>query len=110
MQLFDSIDFSFNNDIKDIYHHLNTNLKNFRFDHIASGLQSFTEKLLVKWITNSMTEFKAENLVYSGGISMNVKANLAISKIPEIKKFSTSIFFNSLKNTVSHLGQKYISS
>ena len=87
MQLFDSIDFSFNNDIKDIYHHLNTNLKNFRFDHIASGLQSFTEKLLVKWITNSMTEFKAENLVYSGGISMNVKANLAISKIPEIKKF-----------------------
>ena len=87
MQSLDKIDFSFNDDIKDIYHYLNSSLKNFRFDHIASGLQSFTEKLLVDWITNSMKEFEADNLVYSGGISMNVKANLAISKIPEIKKF-----------------------
>jgi len=87
IQSLDNLEFSFNNDIKDIYHYLNTNLKNFRFDHIASGLQSFTEKLLVNWITNSMKEFKTDNLVYSGGISMNVKANLAISKIPQIKKF-----------------------
>tara|TARA_B110001454_G_scaffold44824_1_gene43837 strand:+ start:5165 stop:6949 length:1785 start_codon:yes stop_codon:yes gene_type:complete len=87
IQSLDNLDFSFNNDIKDIYHYLNTNLKNFRFDHIASGLQSFTEKLLVNWITNSMKEFKTDNLVYSGGISMNVKANLAISKIRQIKKF-----------------------
>ena len=87
MQSLDNLDFSFNNDIKDIYHYLNSNLKNFRFDHIASGLQSFTEKLLVDWITNSMKEFETDNLVYSGGISMNVKANLAISKISQIKKF-----------------------
>ena len=87
MQSLDNLEFSFNDNIKDIYHYLNSNLKNFRFDHIASGLQSFTEKLLVDWITNSMKEFETDNLVYSGGISMNVKANLAISKIPQIKKF-----------------------
>ncbi len=86
MQSLNYLDFSFNSNIKDIYHYLNTNLKNFRFDHIASGLQSFTEKILVEWIGNSMKEFNAKNLVYSGGISMNVKANLAISKIPKIEK------------------------
>ena len=87
MQSIKNLDFSFNSSIKDIYHYLNTNLKNFRFDHIASGLQSFTDKLLVEWIGNAMKEFNTKNLVYSGGISMNVKSNLAISKIPEIEKF-----------------------
>ena len=87
MQSIKNLDFSFNSSIKDIYHYLNTNLKNFRFDHIASGLQSFTDKLLVEWIGNAMKEFNTKNLVYSGGISMNVKSNLAISKISEIEKF-----------------------
>ena len=87
MQSIKNLDFSFNSNIKDIYHYLNTNLKNFRFDHIASGLQSFTDKLLVEWIGNAMKEFNTKNLVYSGGISMNVKSNLAISQIPEVKKF-----------------------
>ena len=87
MQSIKNLDFSFNSSIKDIYHYLNTNLKNFRFDHIASGLQSFTDKLLVEWIGNAMKEFNTKNLVYSGGISMNVKSNLAISQIPELKKF-----------------------
>ena len=87
MQSIKNLDFSFNSSIKDIYHYLNTNLKNFRFDHIASGLQSFTDKLLVEWIGNAMKEFNTKNLVYSGGISMNVKSNLAISKTPEIEKF-----------------------
>lgn len=86
MQSLDKLEFSFNQNIKDIYHHLRENLKNFRFDHIASGLQSFTEKILVKWIQNAMKEFDSKNLVYSGGVSMNVKANLVISKIPEIEK------------------------
>ena len=87
MQSIKNLDFSFYSSIKDIYLYLNTNLKNFRFDHIASGLQSFTDKLLVEWIGNAMKEFNTKNLVYSGGISMNVKSNLAISKIPEIEKF-----------------------
>ena len=81
------LEFSFNKDIPDIYNHLKNNLKNFRFDHIAAGLQSFTEKILVKWISNACVYYNAKSLVFSGGISMNVKANLNISEIPNIEKF-----------------------
>ena len=62
-------------------------MKNFRFAQIASGLQSFTEKLLTKWFSNMVEEYDSSSVVYSGGISMNVKANLMISKIPQIKNF-----------------------
>jgi len=81
------LEFSFNKDIPDIYDHLKNNLKNFRFDHIAAGLQSFTEKILVKWIANACVDYNAKSLVFSGGVSMNVKANLNISKIPNVEKF-----------------------
>ena len=87
MQSLDGLDFSFNSDIKNIYYHLNEKLKNYRFDHVASGLQSFTEKILVKWFSNAATEYNSKVVVYSGGISMNVKANLLISKIPQIERF-----------------------
>ena len=81
------LEFSFNKDIPDIYDHLKNNLKNFRFDHIAAGLQSFTEKILVKWISNACVSYNTKSLVFSGGVSMNVKANLNISEIPSIEKF-----------------------
>ena len=87
MQSINDIEFSFNSEIKDIFHYLEENLRNFRFDQIASGLQSFTEQLLTTWFSNMSTKFNASSIVYSGGISMNVKANLVISKIPQIKKF-----------------------
>lgn len=87
IQSLDGLEFSFNSNIKDIFHYLEENLKNFRFDQIASGLQSFTEKILVKWFSNMTKEYNSSSVVYSGGISMNVKANLSISKIPEIKNF-----------------------
>tara|TARA_B100001142_G_C14342885_1_gene658704 strand:+ start:1160 stop:2941 length:1782 start_codon:yes stop_codon:yes gene_type:complete len=87
MQSINELEFSFNSNIKDIFYHLDENLKNFRFDQIASGLQSFTEKLLTKWFSNMVEEYDSSSVVYSGGISMNVKANLMISKIPQIKNF-----------------------
>ena len=81
------LEFSFNKTIPDIYDYLKNNLKNYRFDHIASGLQSFTEKILTNWFSNVVKEYDSSSVVYSGGISMNVKANKVISEIPEIKKF-----------------------
>ena len=87
MQSINELEFPFNSNIKDIFYHLDENLKNFRFDQIASGLQAFTEKLLTKWFSNMVEEYDSSSVVYSGGISMNVKANLMISKIPQIKNF-----------------------
>ncbi len=82
----DDIDFTFNKEIPDIYNHLKNNLKNFRFDHIAAGLQSFTEKILVEWFRNAIKRFNATSVVFAGGVSMNVKANMKISEISGINK------------------------
>ena len=90
MQTIDGTDFKFDPEIKNIYDHLETKLKNFRFDHIAAGLQSFTEDLLIKWIENSLKEFGGDVVVLSGGVSMNIKANQKIWQIPNITKFFVS--------------------
>ena len=90
MQVVDGTDFKFNKKIKNIYDHLEENLEQFRFDHIAAGLQAFTEDLLVDWISNSLNEFSGNSVVFSGGISMNIKANHKISQISNISKFFVS--------------------
>ena len=83
----DGLEFIFNKDVLDIYDYLKNNLKNFRFDHIAAGLQSFTEKILVNWFSSAISKYNANSVVFSGGVSMNVKANMKISQIPKIEKF-----------------------
>jgi len=87
MLTLDELTFNFNKNIQDIFDYLSNNLQNFRFDHIAAGIQSFTEKILVDWISNALSKYDSKNLVFSGGLSMNVKANMKISKIPQIEKF-----------------------
>tara|TARA_B100001540_G_scaffold298082_1_gene301321 strand:+ start:4482 stop:6272 length:1791 start_codon:yes stop_codon:yes gene_type:complete len=83
----DGIEFRFNKNIPDIFNFLENNLNKFRFDHIAAGLQKFTEKILVNWFTNLVEEYKSSSVVFSGGVSMNVKANMLISNIPKIERF-----------------------
>ena len=83
----EGLEFIFNKKVLDIYDYLKNNLKNFRFDHIAAGLQSFTEKILVNWFSNAISRYNAKSVVFSGGVSMNVKANMKISQIPKIEKF-----------------------
>jgi len=83
----DGLEFIFNKEVLDIYDYLKNNLRNFRFDHIAAGLQSFTEKILVNWFSNAISRYNTKSVVFSGGISMNVKANMKISQIPKIEKF-----------------------
>ena len=87
MLTLDGIEFHFNKDIVDIFDFLEKNLNTFRFDHIASGLQKFTEKILVSWFTNLVDEYDSQSVVFSGGVSMNVKANMLISEITKIKNF-----------------------
>ncbi len=87
MQKFDGKNFSFNKNINNIFEYLKENLSTFRFDHISAGIQSFTEKILENFFKSIVKEFNSNCVVFSGGLSMNVKANLKISQIPEIKKF-----------------------
>jgi carbamoyltransferase len=63
---------------RDSYFHFKERLKASRFDGIAGGLQRFTEETLVEWIGGWMQKTGLTRVAYSGGVSMNVKANLAI--------------------------------
>ena len=87
MQKLDGINFRWNKKVKNIFFFIEKNFDKFRFDHIASGLQKFTENLLVTWFERLVKKYNSNVVVFSGGTSMNVKVNMLISKIKKIKKF-----------------------
>ena len=41
----------------------------------------------MNWFSNAISRYNTKSVVFSGGISMNVKANMKISQIPKIEKF-----------------------
>ena len=63
------------------YNFLKTRLENHRFDWIAGGIQQLTEELLKKWVTNAVRKTGCKRIVCSGGVFMNVKANMQISEL-----------------------------
>ncbi len=62
-------------------------LKRVRFDNIAGGLQLFTEDLLVRWVRAAIEATGVRKVLAAGGVFMNVKANKAISELPELEYF-----------------------
>ena len=86
MQKLDGINFRWNKKVKNIFFFIEKNFDKFRFDHIASGLQKFTENLLVTWFERLVKKYNSNVVVFSGGTSMNVKVNM-LSKNQKIKKF-----------------------
>lgn len=59
-------------------------LSSQRFDLVAAGVQAFLEQILVRWITSAIRETGISRVACSGGVFMNVKANLALLEIPEL--------------------------
>ena len=57
---------------------LRTRLAGLRFDVIAAGAQRFMEEFLTAWVTRAVRETGIQRVACSGGVFMNVKANLAI--------------------------------
>ena len=71
--------------IPDLYFYIKELLDGKRFDAISGALQDYTEKLINKWIKNILKKHKFENISLAGGVAMNVKNNLIISKQNKIK-------------------------
>jgi len=69
----------------DLYFHIKKLLDGNRFDTIAGGLQSYTEKLINKWLKNLKTKYKIQNICLAGGVAMNVKNNLKIKLLNKFK-------------------------
>lgn len=62
-------------------------LRKDRFDNIAAGLQAFCEEIVLRWIKGNVRKYGIKNVMGSGGVFMNVKMNMLISKLPEIDYF-----------------------
>lgn len=68
----------------EIYFSLKERLKAFRFDEIAAGVQNWSEDISVEWVRNCISATEIRDIVYSGGVSMNVKINKRIMEMPEV--------------------------
>jgi carbamoyltransferase len=69
------------------YEDLRESLEGYRFDHIAGATQKLTEEVLTQWVRNVILETGLRRVVFSGGVAMNVKANMFIGALPEVDEF-----------------------
>lgn len=57
-----------------------------RFDWIAGAAQRIVEELLTEWVKVAIKRYKIQTIACGGGVFMNVKANLKISELEEVKE------------------------
>jgi len=67
------------------YYYLKDVFERVRFDNIAGAVQKFTEDMLIKWVKSIIKKTKIRDLVCGGGVFMNVKANMLIQNLPEVR-------------------------
>jgi len=77
---FEILDFSEENFVSkkpliDNYFDLRDRLEGFRFDNIAAALQNWSSLVTIKWITYWLKRMDKKGIAFSGGLSMNIKAN-----------------------------------
>ena len=70
----------------DYYFWFKKKLDGMRFDQVAFGLQKYTEEIVKKWFDNCIEKLKISKVVFSGGVSMNVKANGQLLNLKRLKK------------------------
>ena len=78
--------FVWNIEPTDSYFWFKEKLEGYRFDSIAWGLQKWVEELLETWTLNCMKKYNTYNVIYSGGVAMNIKAMGKLAEIKKLKK------------------------
>ncbi|MGB8275999.1 MAG: carbamoyltransferase C-terminal domain-containing protein [Alphaproteobacteria bacterium] len=68
-----------------VYEYLENSFRRVRFDVVAAATQKFTEEMMVKWAQACVRKTGIGDLVCGGGVFMNVKANMAIAALPEVR-------------------------
>ena len=77
----DGLGFKYKKEIKDHFFYFKNLLEGERFDAIAYGIQKRSEELLVEWISNGIKETGIRNIVMSGGVAQNIKANKKLTEL-----------------------------
>jgi carbamoyltransferase len=70
---------------KDLFGYLAEGWRDHRFDNIAGAVQAYTERIATKLVSNIARLTGISRFVISGGVSMNVKMNKAISELKEVE-------------------------
>lgn len=82
----------------------------YRFDVISAALQEFTEELVCELVSRCIRKYGINTIGLSGGIFMNVKANMLIAELPQVKKVFVFPSCGDESNTiglVNYLNYKY---
>jgi len=82
----DDLQFHTPNSTRVVYFYLEDHLKGQRFDWIAGAAQKLVEEVVTQWVAKVLKRIPTDNIVLGGGLFMNVKANMAIMDMPEVKK------------------------
>ncbi len=67
---------------------LKNELKNFSREDLASGIQNYSEKLMIDYVEGVINKFsleKATNIFLAGGIFANIKINQKIAQLDKVK-------------------------
>lgn len=67
------------------YEYLRKEFERVRFDIASSAVQQFTEEMLVAWIRSAILKTGVPDIVCGGGVFMNVKANMLVAELPEVR-------------------------
>lgn len=82
----DGLKFGYREKPRDLYFYFKELLEGCRFDSIAGALQAYTENILVEWAGNALKATGARNIFFAGGVAMNIKAVMEMTKLPELDK------------------------
>lgn len=71
-------------DLKDHFFYFKSRLEACRFDGIAAAAQLFTEHMNCSLVDHWLTKLGKKRVVLSGGVSLNIKANMEVGKLPGV--------------------------
>lgn len=77
----------YKNKPKDLFFHFRDALADCRFDGIAGGVQQVVEETGSAWIEKVTKKLGISRIVFSGGLSMNVKLNKVVSELDPVQEF-----------------------
>jgi carbamoyltransferase len=67
------------------YRYLRSELERVRFDTVAGATQRFTEEMMTAWVRGCIAKTGIPDIVCGGGVFMNVKANMLLAEMPEVR-------------------------
>lgn len=83
----DGVNFKYKEKPQDYYFWFKERLEGIRFDGVAGGLQKYFEDRIEKWVTNAVEKYGIRKVCFSGGLAMNIKANMYLAQLDCIDDF-----------------------